>query len=255
MFSIQDKVTVITGGTSGIGLAAAKHFISQGAKVTIAARSDKHNVAREIGADFIATDVSRVGDIDVLLSGVYAKHGPIDILINNAAIQPLFTPMEETGDDLLDTVLRVNIKGVYNGTKLAPKYMSDKGGAVINLSSWLGQRTSVGMSSYSASKAATIHLTRTAALELGPKKIRVNAICPGLFMTPAMEDSSKPLWEFMAPLGRTGKLEELAQLMQFMASDAAAYITGEAITIDGGMSAGYSQNTMGAVIGALQADS
>lgn len=252
MFSITDKVVIITGGVSGIGLEATKHFIAQGAKVTVADLEDKNKVAEEIGADFIVADVSKLDDMEKLVASVNDKYGRLDVMINNAAIQPLFTPITETSDELLDSVLNTNIKGVFNGTKVAAKYMAGKGGSIINLASWLGQRTSVGMSSYSASKAAIVHFTRTAALEFGPHQVRVNAICPGLFMTPAMDDNSKPVWEFMAPLGRTGKLEELAQLMHFLSSDAAGYITGDAITIDGGMSAGYSQNTFGAVISALQ---
>ncbi|HYE48627.1 MAG TPA: SDR family oxidoreductase [Azospirillaceae bacterium] len=245
MFSIKDKVTVITGAASGIGLAAARHFAGQGARVVMADIADAGAAAGEIGATYLRCDVRSAAEVDQLFNAVLRQQGRLDVLVNNAAVQPLFSPIAETADTLLDQVLDVNIRGVFHGVKLGATRMRD-GGRIINVASWLGQRGTAGSAIYGSSKAFVIHFSKVAAAELAPRGITVNALCPGLVMTPAMPPQVEPLVRQVAPLGRAAEMAEIVAALHYLASDESAYMTGTALTIDGGKSIGFGQSMLNA---------
>ncbi len=243
MFSLEDKVAVITGGGSGIGLATVKRFREAGAKVVIADISDQTALAKELGCFFIKTDVSVEEDVKNLMAQTKATYGKIDILINNAGIIIPEMGLEETDIEAFERVQRINTHGVIYALKYGPQYMND-GGAIINTSSAAAKTGFPGYAAYGASKAVVLHLTRTAAIELSHRGIRVNCICPTTIATPMAYaegcETELILSKIIYPLGRMGKPEECAALFHFLASDDCRYITGASIDIDGGFTAGPS---------------
>ncbi len=168
----------------------------------------------------------------------------MDVLVSNAGIQPLGVGFDAITGPLLERTFGVNVHGVAFGLKHAQKYMSD-GGRVINMASFVGIIGVPGGTAYAASKAAVAHLTKLGAIELAPRRITVNAISPGTIRTPAVtgipHNPEIPFIERRTPLGRLGEPEEVAALCQFLASDEAAYITGQNIAIDGGLTAGWTE--------------
>jgi len=245
MFSLTAKIAIVTGGASGIGLAVARQFLAAGALVFIAdRRAAGAEIAREMGCRFVLADVSREQDIAGMFAAAREQCGRVDIIVNNAGIQPLGVGFPELTPELLRRTLDVNVGGVALGIKHAAQSLTD-GGRVINLASFVGMLATPGGAAYSTSKAAVIHLTRLGAIELAPRRITVNAISPGTIRTPAVTDiANNPEIEFIerrAPLKRLGEPEEVAALCQFLASDEAAYITGQNIAIDGGLTAGWNE--------------
>ncbi len=242
-FSLRDKVTVITGGGSGIGLATARRFATAGAKVVIANRSDSSSIASSFGATYVRTDVAREEDVAQLMTWTVDRHEHIDVLINNAAFGQVGPTVSEWTTQEINAHLQPNVLGVAYGMKYAVPHMVS-GGSIINVSSIGGLIGVPTYGAYVASKFAVIGLTKTAAIELGPQGIRVNCICPGTIDTPMNQrggaDAELEAVKIAAPLGRIGKPEEVAALMHFLAADDCRYVTGEAITIDGGWLAGPS---------------
>lgn len=240
MFSLKDKVAVITGGASGMGKAAALRFGAAGAKVVVSDIQDAGNeVARQANGIFVKTDVSKEDQVKALMEAAVSEYGKLDIVLNNAGIG-LANELKDLPEDEVDRIMDVNAKGVLWGIKHATPCISD-GGSIINTSSYLGLFAFPTYGAYTMSKYAVIGLTRTAALELAPRRIRVNAVCPGTIDTPINEGGAETelkLSEYMAPLGRIGQPEEVAALFHFLASDESAFITGAAIPIDGGWSLG-----------------
>lgn len=240
MFSLEGKVAVITGGASGIGKATALRFSRAGARVVVADLQDGSGVAQEAGGVFVKTDVGREDQVRALLERAVAVFGKLDVVVNNAGIGE-GGQIQEITEDQFDRVLRVNTKGVLWGLKHAAAFISD-GGSIINTASYAGVAAFPSYGSYSASKAAVIALTRTAALELAPRRVRVNAVCPGTIDTPInegpMAQVELALASHVHPLRRIGLPEEVAALIHFLASDESSFITGLAIPIDGGLSAG-----------------
>lgn len=240
MFSLEGKVAVITGGASGIGKATALRFSRAGARVVVADLQDGSGVAQEAGGVFVKTDVGREDQVRALLERAVAVFGKLDVVVNNAGIGE-GGQIQEITEDQFDRVLRVNTKGVLWGLKHAAAFISD-GGSIINTASYAGVAAFPSYGSYSASKAAVIALTRTAALELAPRRVRVNAVCPGTIDTPINESPMAQVELALAshvhPLRRIGLPEEVAALIHFLASDESSFITGLAIPIDGGLSAG-----------------
>jgi len=241
MFSIDGKVAVITGAASGIGLATARRFAAAGAWVVLADVNEASHIAAQIGADFVRTDVSREEEVEALMQRAAKILGRIDVVINNAGIG--------TGSNLLvsapatdfERLFQVNTMGVVFGIKHAVPHMSN-GGSIVNTASVAGVQGAVSLSAYSASKAAIINITQTAALELAPLAIRVNCVCPGTVNTPMMQkegtEAELAIAHKIMPLGRLCEPEEVAALFHFLASDDAAFISGQAICIDGAMTAG-----------------
>lgn len=240
VFSLKNKVAVITGGASGIGLAMAKRFIGSGAKVVIGDLTDSTQVAKQIGATFIKVDVSDEDSVRNLFENASAQLGPIDIVANNAGICPPFKALNEATKDDYEFAFKVNTLGVAFGLKYAPRYMND-GGSIINTSSLSGKMGVFGLGAYCSSKFSAIGLTQTAAVELGDRNIRVNAICPASVNTPMAQENDQSQLEMekiMIPLNRIAEPEEIAAVAHFLAADDCAFINGQAINVCGGMTAG-----------------
>lgn len=238
MFSLEGKIAVVTGASSGIGLAVAKRFLQSGATVIGIDR----NPTTELDCESFPIDVSSESEVSQTLFKIHKRHQRLDILVNNAGIQPLGVSLDEVTPELLERTWAVNVNGVFWGIKQGAELMK-RGGRIINTGSFVGQVGVPNASVYSASKAAVMHLTRLAALELAPQGITVNSVCPGTVETPAVMDiPDNPEIEFAAqrtPLGRLAKPEEIAAAFHFLASDDASYLTGVNLPVDGGIQAGW----------------
>jgi NAD(P)-dependent dehydrogenase (short-subunit alcohol dehydrogenase family) len=243
MFSLANKTAIVTGGVSGIGLAIAKRFIAAGARVLVAdRRMEGQNIAQEIGAKFFKMDVSEEKQVAEMFDVARKNFGVVQILINNAGIQPLGVDFDKLTGDLLRRTLDVNVNGAAFGIKHAARTLV-AGGRIINIASFVGMMATPGAAAYATSKAAVIHLTKLAAIELASRQITVNTVSPGTILTPAVtEIPNNPEIAFVekrTPLGRLGTSEEVASLCHFLATDEAAYITGQNIAIDGGLTTGW----------------
>ena len=244
-FSLKDNVAVITGGTSGIGLAAAKRFIASGAKVVISGRKDGTAIADEIGATFIQCDVSSEEAVENLMETAKSTYGNIDVVVNNAGANFGYNVLMETDITDFDKNFGINTKGVVYGIKHGVPRMND-GGRIVNVSSMAGLQGAAYLSPYVASKWAVIGIARTAAMELGERGIRVNAICPTSVNTPmANTPDGQPQLRMerkAVPLGRIAEPEEIAAMIHFLGSTDCNFVNGQAIAVDGGFSAGMSIN-------------
>lgn len=243
-FSLQDKVAVITGAQQGVGLAIAKRFTQAGAKVVMAARNSNgkgEEIAKELGAVFVKTDVSDEEQVKHLIEKAVELHGRIDVLVNNAAIIIPEADIQDIATEDAKKIFDVNYFGYFYTIKHAVKHMPD-GAAMINLSSNAGVQAFPGYAAYNSAKGAINLLTRTVALELADRGIRVNAICPASIDTPMLYqpgcENELAMARYCWPLGRPCKAEEVAALAHFLAADDCPYITGEDIQIDGGYTAG-----------------
>ncbi len=252
---LQNKVALITGGTSGIGEATAYVFAQEGAKVAITGRRRKlgeHVVAQieQSGGEaiYIEADVTRSIDCRRSIDETLAAFGQIDILFNNAGIG-FHGTLEHTIEEEWDKVFQVNVKGVYLMTQaIIPVMRRHGGGSIINNASDWGVVGGPGYVAYSASKGAVIQLTKTVALELARENIRVNAICPGdtfverwrtdMWHNPTgdFEEHLKKMGEDL-PIGRLGRAEEIAKSVLFLASDDSSFMTGASLIVDGGNTA------------------
>lgn len=244
---LEGKVAVITGGTSGIGKAAAKLFAKEGAKVvTIGRNQDKglravDEIERE-GGDviFVQTDVSKPADAKRIIKETIQHYAKLDILFNNAGVE-LLANVSDTRIEDLDRVIDINLKGTFLVSKYAIPELKKQRGVILNHSSGAGLMGSPGMGAYSAAKGGVVQLTKSMAAELAPY-IRVNCICPGYIKTPMHDRAEGSDGTFDAtvipkrvPLKRIGEPEEVAYAALFLVSNKAAYITGVALPIDGGL--------------------
>jgi NAD(P)-dependent dehydrogenase (short-subunit alcohol dehydrogenase family) len=241
-FSLQDKVAVVTGAQQGVGLAIAKRYKAAGALVVMADISEKGaDRAEEIGAFFIKTDVSEEEQVQSMLGKAATINGQINILVNNAAIIIPEADIPDIDTKEAKRIFDVNYFGYFFGIKHAVQYMPD-GASIINVASNAGVQAFPGYAAYNSSKGAIILLTRTAALELADRGIRVNSICPASIDTPMLYlpgcENELAMAKYCWPLGRPCKAEEVAALAHFLAADDCPYITGEDIQIDGGYTAG-----------------
>lgn len=242
MFSVKDKVIFITGGTAGIGLATAKRLAAADAKVVIVGRRDNgHTIANSISATFLQADVTNEKELVDALDQTVEQFGPIDVLFNNAGIENSGPTIEEAGLAEFQRLIDIDLKAPYALLHHGPKRMRD-GGSIINTASDAGLTQVPGYAQYSAAKAAIISLSKTAALELAPRGIRVNAICPGPVWSEMLPPNHPEVeWaKALSPQERIGEPEEVAALVHFLACDDCRYITGAAISIDGGSTAGFS---------------
>jgi NAD(P)-dependent dehydrogenase (short-subunit alcohol dehydrogenase family) len=237
---LQDKVTIVTGGSSGIGEATAELFAKEGAKVIIAGASDKGQaVAERLGVTFIKTDVALPEEVDDLVDRVTKRFGRLDIMFNNAGVGDL-TPIIDHSNEQFDRLVSINLGGVFYGTRAAGHVMKRQGaGVIMNTSSIAGVQPVVGQGVYSAAKAAVLSLTKGSAAELAPFGIRVNAICPGVVPTPMAERMGITAEQYAAlpgltRMGRVGRAEEVAECALYLASDRSSFVTGHYIVIDGG---------------------
>ncbi|MCK4632095.1 MAG: 3-oxoacyl-[acyl-carrier-protein] reductase [candidate division Zixibacteria bacterium] len=242
MFDFQDKVVLVTGSARGIGRAIAEKFVELGAKVVISDLNQEavEIVAAEIGDSSIgvAANVVKPDDIENLLAKTVEKFGRIDVLVNNAGITRDTLMMRMSEDDW-DRVLDTNLKGAFLVTKAAARLMmKQRSGRIVNISSVVGLIGNAGQVNYSSSKAGLIGLTKSAAKELASRGVTVNAVAPGFIetdMTKALSDTARENLLSVVPAKRTGQPDDVATAVVFLASDEAAYITGEVIRVDGGM--------------------
>ncbi|WP_276500828.1 SDR family oxidoreductase [Terrimonas pollutisoli] len=246
MKRLQNKVAVITGGNSGIGLATAKAFIEEGAKVAIFGRDKKtlDEAAAALGENAIAIqgDVTNHTDLERLFTSTSTAFGKVDILFANAGVA-LFAPFEQTNETLFDSNMDINVKGSFLTVQKALPVLNKKASVIFN-TSVVNVKGFAGTSAYSASKAALRSLVRTLASELLVNEIRVNAVSPGPIDTPifgrlgmskeAVQEMTKG-FENSNPMKRFGQPEEVAKTVLFFASDDSSYITGSEIAVDGGL--------------------
>ena len=256
-FSLEGKVALVTGGSRGIGRATALGFAEAGADVVVASRKlpDLEQVADEIRgmgrkALPVEAHVGKMDDIGRLVEAVVAEFGKIDILVNNAGTTPAMATVLETDERLWDSIMNLNLKGMYFVSQAVARVMKEHGGGkIINVASMAGYKTEVGVSVYSISKAAVLMVTKSMALELAQHNIRVNAIAPGAVNTRILdsrwfhlpeEEAKRQKSELgkMAPLHRVGEPDEMVGAMVYLASDASSFTTGETLLVDGGMMLG-----------------
>jgi dehydrogenase/reductase SDR family protein 4 len=250
LFQLDGKVALVTGASKGIGEAIARGLAEFGAKVVVSSRKQEaiDAVASAFKADGleatgIAANMGSLDDIHHLVDETIATYGGLDIIINNAAANPVFGPIQNTDERAFDKIIDVNLKGPFELCKKAYPILKQRGGgSIIHISSIGGLKPEANIGIYSVSKAAIINLSKAMAQDWGKDNIRVNAICPGLIKTKfseALWQDDETLEGFLQhiPLGRAGNPEDIAGLALFLASDAAAYCTGGFYLADGGYSA------------------
>ncbi|MEZ4699426.1 MAG: SDR family oxidoreductase [Rhodothermales bacterium] len=244
---LDGNVAIVTGASRGIGAAIAAALAERGARVVVSSRSQESvdRVAsalrdRGLEAAGIACHAGRPDQLAGLVEQTVAAFGGIDILINNAATNPVFAPLLDTSPEAFDKILDVNLKGPLELCKLVYPHMKARGaGSIVNISSIAGLRPEPGLGGYSISKAALQMMTQALAVEWTPVGIRVNAVCPGIIQTKFSEalwtdPAMKQRLDEQVPARRIGQPEEVAGLVVFLASDAARYCTGGVYTVDGG---------------------
>ena len=245
--ALNGKTALVTGASRGIGRAIALRLASDGARVAInfAGNLDKAREVQSIiegngGQAMLAQcNVADFNAVENMIKSIVDAWGSIDILVNNAGITRDNLLLRMKPDDF-DAVIDTNLKGVFNCTKVASKFMiKQRSGRIINMSSVVALNGNVGQTNYAAAKAGIIGFTKSAARELAPRGITVNAIAPGFIdtdMTAAMSDAVKQATVERIPLGRVGAPDDIANAVAFLTSDQATYITGQVLAVDGGLS-------------------
>ncbi len=245
---LSGKVAVVTGASKGIGAGIAKHLANEGAAVVVnyaSSKSDADKVVDEIskrGGKAIAVqgDVAKKKDIERLFAETKEAFGKIDILVNNAGVYD-FKPLEEITENEFHREFNTNVLGMILATQEALKHFGPEGGSIINIGSLASSLTPPTAVIYNATKGAVDAITRTLAKELGPKKIRVNSINPGMVITEGTiaggytEGDIRKMFESQTPLGRVGETDDIAPAAVFFASDDSKWITGETLLIAGGL--------------------
>ncbi|AOF85055.1 short chain dehydrogenase family protein [Hydrogenophaga sp. RAC07] len=241
-FGHQGRVVIVTGGAQGIGEACVRRFAREGASLVIADVADAPGsaLARELGATYRHCDVGDKLDVDAVVDKTVAAFGRIDVLVNNAGIFKAADFLEVTEDDF-DEVLRVNLKGSFlMGQAVARVMATQRDGAIVNMSSVNGVLAIPSIASYNVSKGGINQLTRVMALALAEHGIRVNAVAPGTIATELAaravltSDEARNKILSRTPMRRLGEPDEIADVVAWLASDAASYVTGEIVTVDGG---------------------
>lgn len=246
---MEGKVVIVTGAASGIGKACAERFVTEGASVVLADRADSRATAKRIKSQggeamSVEVDVSDEGSVADLFTAVQTRFGRLDAMAHLAGISRRGLAHDFPVDDW-DAVIDTNLKGTFLCCRAAIPVMRDSGGgAIVNTGSELAYVAAANISVYSASKAGVVHLTRCLARDHGADGIRVNCVCPGPIQTPMLESSlaqaadpaaAKHRAEATTILGRFGKPEEIANVVHFLASDEASYMTGSIVLVDGGV--------------------
>lgn len=249
---LQGKVTLVTGGASGIGRDTAVLFAKSGAKVVVAGRREAEgketlDLIRAAGGDglFVKSDVSKAAEVHALVQNTVEKFGRLDVAFNNAGIEGTWVPIVEQAEEDWDRVIDINLKGVWLCLKYEIQQMLKQsgGGAIVNMASIAGLMGSAGAAPYGASKHGVIGLTKTAALENARSGIRINVVCPAVIETPMGnrlfgEGEIRKFALSLHPIGRFGKPMEVAEAVLWMCSDRASFMTGQSLVLDGGFLAG-----------------
>ena len=243
---LSGKTALVTGASRGIGRAIAVKFAAEGAFVVVNYAGNEAAAGETVaaidaagGAGVLSKfDVGDAGQVDAAVKAIVAERGRIDILVNNAGVTRDNLLMRLTEDDF-DAVVRTNLKGTFLVTKVVSRQMiRQRGGRIVNMSSVVGEMGNAGQSVYAATKAGILGFTKAMARELASREITVNAIAPGFIttdMTGTIPEAARKEFAERIPLGRFGAPEEVAELALFLASDAAAYVTGQVVGINGGM--------------------
>jgi 3-oxoacyl-[acyl-carrier protein] reductase len=244
MIDLTGKVALVTGASRGIGAAVARTLAAQGATVIVAARENhaEANAARIVAAggkaEAASLDVTDPASVEAAVAGTVARHGRVDILVNNAGIARDQLLMRMKRADW-DAVIETNLTAAYTCTQAVLRPMiKQRGGRIINISSVVGQMGNAGQVNYAASKAGLIGMAKALAREVASRGITVNVVAPGLIetdMTKGLSADSSQNWASQIPLGRLGTPSDVAWTVCFLASDEAAYITGQVVAVNGGM--------------------
>jgi NAD(P)-dependent dehydrogenase (short-subunit alcohol dehydrogenase family) len=249
---LENKIALITGASSGIGRATAIAFASEGAKVVLASRNEEATretlrMVQECGGEGIVvkTDVSKAEDVQKLIQQVMDSYGQLDCAFNNAGVPGPIGPLFELSEEDFDTVLDVNLKGVWLCMKYELLTMMGRGGSIVNMSSMAGLMGTAWTAAYTASKHGVIGLTKVAALEYAQQNIRINAVCPTVIdntvIIEQVKQANPGMYAYLAgthPMGRAGQPEEVAQVVVWLCSSEASFVTGASIPVDGGTLAG-----------------
>lgn len=243
---LKDKVALVTGSTHNIGLGIARAFAREGAKVVVHSRheEDAKKIAAELSGDYFAADVARADEVDALFQHIKNKHRRLDILVNSVAHSSRNGILETTLEEW-NLIFAINLTGYFLCVQHAARIMKENGGgAIVNISAASGERGSAGAAAYSVSKGAINALTRQAAADLAPLKIRVNGVISGIVGTPiGSRDMGNRETEYDSiPLRRIGQSEDVAEAIVFLVSDKASYITSAILPVDGGR-----MNSMGSI--------
>ena len=249
---LEGRTEVISGGARGRGRATVMRFLAEGANVVIAdynaaTGAETMEMARSQGhagrARFIRTDVAKEADVEAMLACALEEFGRLDVLFSNAGVGGAIGPVTDISVEAFDYTMDVLAKSVFLGIKHAARILQrqGEGGSIINTASIAGLSGGAGPLVYSAAKAAVINMTKSAAIELAPDRIRVNAICPGLIWTPLVQagqpERIAPVFENGQPWPERGEGEHIAGAALFLATDDARFVTGEALVVDGGLTA------------------
>ncbi|MBB3020214.1 NAD(P)-dependent dehydrogenase (short-subunit alcohol dehydrogenase family) [Microvirga lupini] len=247
-FDLSGKVAIVTGSSRGIGRSIAETMASLGARVVVSSRKIEAcepvvNGIRAKGGEAIAIpcNISRKAEVEALVAGTRERLGPIDILVCNAAVNPVYGPMSSLSDEVFDKIMGANVKSnLWLCNLVIPEMAERGGGAVVIVSSIAGLRGTGVIGGYGISKAADFALARNLAVEWGPKNVRINCIAPGLVKT----DFARALWEdeqaleqrnSQTPLRRIGTPDEIGPVAAFLASPASSFMTGQTVVVDGGV--------------------
>ncbi len=243
MSLLANQTAVVTGGAQGLGLAIAKRFVAEGAKVVLADINLEatEEVARGLGGPDVAKavrcDVTSAADVDALVAAAVEWGGGLDVMVNNAGITRDAT-MRKMTEEQFDQVIAVHLKGTWNGLRAAGAVMREaKRGSIVNMSSISGKVGMIGQTNYSAAKAGIVGMTKAASKELAYLGVRVNAIQPGLIRSAMTEAMPQRIWDSKVaevPLGRAGEPDEIANVALFLASDMSSYMTGTVLEVTGG---------------------
>ena len=248
MAQLRGKVAVVTGGGSGIGRASAMALAREGARVVVAdinaeSAEETAQMIKKAGGEsiFVGADVTKAGDVQSMVAKAIKAYGRLDCAHNNAGVGPVYGSIIESREEDWDRTININLKGVWLCLKYEiPEMLKSGKGAIVNTASALGLVGMEKRAAYVTSKHGIVGLTKVAALEYATAGIRVNAVCPGYIHTPMIErvwasdPESKKMHELISPMGRVGSPEEVAEAVVWLCSDAASFITGHCLVMDGG---------------------
>jgi len=234
--NLEGKTVVVTGGASGIGAAVVDEFLNQGCNVVVSDLTEKESDNNKLL--YVKCDVTKRSDVKEVVAKTVERFGTIDILVNNAGITKDGLLMRMT-EDQWDAVINVNLKGVFNMTQAVSRSMlKARKGSIITLSSVVGLHGNPGQTNYAATKGGVIAMSKTWAKEFGARNVRANCVAPGFIQTPMTdvlpEETIKGMLD-ATPLGRLGQVEDIANAVLFLASDESSFITGEVISVSGGL--------------------